>query len=149
EGNERPYVLAGDGSNPVTLLRWTSDGGVGEATATGIAKITPRTGEAVKAKGKAAFADGQYRLVIKLPRVANDPDALQFPVGRFLSAAFMAWDGGAGEGGAKMAFSSWYYLRLEEPGSNKPYIIPPLVVLVTAALELLVVRGARRRTRGG
>ncbi len=149
EGNERPYVLMGDGSNPVTLLRWTSDGGVGEASATGIAKITPRTGEAVKARGKAVFADGQYRLVIKLPRVADDPAALQFPVGRFLSVAFMAWDGGAGEAGPKMSFSSWYYLRLEEPGSNKPYIIPPLVVLVTAALEVLVVRGARRRRQGG
>ncbi|MFZ1058674.1 MAG: c-type cytochrome [Candidatus Rokuibacteriota bacterium] len=149
EGNERPYVLMGDGSNPVTLLRWTSDGGVGEATATGIAKITPRTGEAVKAKGQAAFADGQYRLVIKRPRGGADPNDLAFPVGRFLSVAFMAWDGGAGEGGAKMSFSSWYYLRLEEPGSNKPYIIPPLVVLVTAALEVLVVRGARRRTRRG
>ena len=149
EGNERPYVLMGDGSNPVTLLRWTSDGGVGEATATGIAKITPRTGEAVKAKGKAAFADGQYRLVIKRPRGGADPNDLAFPVGRFLSVAFMVWDGGAGEGGPKMSFSSWYYLRLEEPGSNKPYIIPPLVVLVTAALELLVVRGARRRTRRG
>ncbi|OGL05168.1 MAG: hypothetical protein A3I03_12000 [Candidatus Rokubacteria bacterium RIFCSPLOWO2_02_FULL_68_19] len=149
EGNERPYVLMGDGSNPVTLLRWTSDGGVGEATATGIAKITPRTGEAVKAKGKAAFADGQYRLVIKRPRGGADPNDLAFPVGRFLSVAFMAWDGGAGEGGPKMSFSSWYYLRLEEPGSNKPYIIPPLVVLVTAALEVLVVRGARRRTRRG
>ena len=149
EGNERPYVLMGDGSNPVALLRWTSDGGVGEASATGITKITPRTGEAVKSRGKPLFADGQYRLVIKLPRVGNDPNALQFPVGRFLSVAFMAWDGGAGETGSKMAFSSWYYLRLEEPGSNKPYVIPPLVVLVTAALEWLVVRGARRRTRGG
>ncbi len=149
EGNERPYVLMGDGGNPVTLLRWSSDGGVGEASATGITKINPRTGEAVKSKGKAVFADGQYRLVIKLPRVANDPNVLQFPVGRFLSVAFMAWDGGAGETGTKMSFSSWYYIRLEEPGSNKPYIMPPLVVLVTAALELLVVRGARRRAQGG
>jgi DMSO reductase family type II enzyme heme b subunit len=149
EGNERPYVLMGDGSDPVTLLRWASDGGVGEASATGIAKITPRTGEAVKAKGKAVFADGQYRLVIKRPRGDADPNDLAFPVGRFLSVAFMAWDGGAGETGPKMAFSSWYYLRLEEPGSNKPYIIPPLVVLVTAVLEVLVVRGARRRTRRG
>ena len=147
--NERPYVLMGDGSNPVTLLRWTSDGGVGEASATGITKINPGTGEAVKSKGTAVFADGQYRLVFKLPRVANDPNALQFPVGRFLSVAFMAWDGGAGETGTKMSFSSWYYLRLEEPGSNKPYIIPPLVVLVTAVLELLVVRSARRRAQGG
>ncbi len=149
EGNERPYILMGDGSDPVTLLRWTSDGGVGEASATGIAKITSRTGGAVKVKGKAVFADGQYRLVIKGPRAGADPNDLAFPVGRFLSVAFMAWDGGAGETGPKMSFSSWYYLRLEEPGSNKPYIIPPLVILVTAALEVLVVRGARRRTRGG
>ncbi len=149
EGNERPYVLMGDGSNPVTLLRWTSDGGVGEASATGITKISPGTGEAVKSRGKAVFTDGQYRLVIKRPRAGGDPNDLAFPAGRFLSVAFMAWDGGAGDTGPKMAFSSWYYLRLEEPGSNKPYIIPPLVVLVTAALEVLVVRGARRRTRGG
>jgi DMSO reductase family type II enzyme heme b subunit len=149
EGNERPWVLMGDGANPVTLLRWSSDRGVGEATATGPGKITPKTGEAVKARGKAMFSDGQYRLVIKLPRAGNDPNALQFPVGRFLSVAFMAWDGGAGETGTKMSFSSWYYLRLDEPGSNRPYIIPPLVVLVTAALELLLVRGARRRAQGG
>ena len=149
EGSERPYILMGDGGNPVTLLRWLSDGGVGEASASGIGKITPKTGEAVKAKGKAVFADGQYRLVIKLPRVGDDPNALQFPVGRFLSVAFMAWDGGAGETGSKMSFSSWYYLRLEEPGSNKPYIVPPLVVLATVALELFVVRRARRRARGG
>ncbi|MBI2554298.1 MAG: c-type cytochrome, partial [Candidatus Rokubacteria bacterium] len=110
EGNERPYVLMGDGSNPVTLLRWSSDGGVGEATATGIAKVTPRTGEAVKAKGKAMFADGQYRLVIKRPRVTKDPGDPAFPAGRFLSVSFMAWDGGAGETESKMSFSSWYYL---------------------------------------
>ncbi len=149
EGNERPYIFMGDASNPVTLLRWTSDGGVGEATAAGVGKITPKTGEAVRARGRAVFADGQYRLVIKLPLGTASPDDVAFPVGRFLSAAFMAWDGGAGETGTKMSFSSWYYLRLEEPGSNRPYIIPPLVVLVTTALEVLMVRRARRRARGG
>jgi hypothetical protein len=60
----------------------------------------------------------------------------------------MAWDGGAGETESKMSFSSWYYLRLEEPGSNQPYVIPPLVALVAVALELVVVRRARRRTQG-
>ncbi len=149
EGTERPYILMGSGANPVSLLRWTSDGGVGEANAAGIGKLTPRTGEAVRAKGKAVFSDGQYRLVIRRPRAAKDPNDLEFPVGRFLSVAFMAGDGGAGETGSKISFSSWYYLRLEEPGSNKPYLIPPLVVLVTVALELLVVRRARRGARRG
>lgn len=149
EGTERPYILMGDAANPVYLLRWTGAGGVGEANATGIGKLFPQTGEAVQARGKAVFSDGQYRLVIKRPRATQDPNDLEFPVGRFLSVAFMAWDGGAGETGSKMAFSSWYYLVLEEPGSNKPYIIPPLVVLATVALELLVVRRARRRAQGG
>jgi len=144
---ERPYVLMGDGSDPVVLLRWTSDGGVGEATASGIDKIAPRTGDAVKAIGKAVFADGQYRLVIKRPRATKDPNELAFPVGRFLSVAFMAGDGGAGETGNRMSFSSWYYFRLEEPPSVRPYIIPPVVALLTGALGLLVVRGARGRLR--
>jgi len=149
EGNERPYVLMGDGSNPVYLLRWASDAGVGEANASGLGKLTPQTGEAVQAKGAAVFADGQYRLVIKRPRVTKDAGDPEFPAGRFLSVSFMAWDGGAGETESKMSFSSWYYLRLEEPGSAKPYVIPPLVILVAAALELVVVRRARRRTQGG
>jgi len=148
DGTERPYVLTGDGSNPVYLLRWSSEEGVGEVTATGITKVTPQTGAAVQAKGKAVFADGQYRLVIKRPLRTTDPDDTQFPVGRFLSVAFQAWDGGAGETGSRMSFSSWYYLTLEEPASTRPFVIPPLVVLVTVAAELLVVRQVRRRPGG-
>ena len=149
EGSERPYVLMGDGSNQVYLLRWSSGEGGGEANASGLGKLTPQTGEAVQAAGKVLYADGQYRLVIKRPRVTNDPNDLQFPVGPFLSVAFMAWDGGAGETGSKMAFASWYYLRLEEPGSTKPYLIPPLAFVITVALEWLAVRRARRRAQGG
>jgi len=145
---ERPYVLMGDASDPVALLRWTSDKGVGEATASGIGKIAPRMADAAKASGKAVFADGQYRLVIKRPRGSKDPNELAFPIGRFLSVAFMAWDGGAGETGSRMSFSSWYYLRLEEPASATPYIVPPVVALLTVALELLLVRGARRGAQG-
>src|SRR6266849_1196469 len=145
---ERPYVLMGDGSDPVALLLWTSDGGVGEATASGIGKIAPKMADAVKATGKAVFADGQYRLVIKRPRATKDPNELAFPVGRFLSVAFMAWDGGAGETGSRMSFSSWYYFRLEEPASATPYIVPPVVAFLIVALELLVVRRARRGAQG-
>jgi DMSO reductase family type II enzyme heme b subunit len=149
EGNERPYVLLGDGSGPAYLLRWASDTGVGEATATGADRVAPRPAAAAQAGGTAVFTDGQYRLVLRRPRISRDPGDPQFPTGRFLSVAFMAWDGGAGETGTKMSFSSWYHLRLEEPGSKKPFVIPPLVVLVTAAFELALVRRVRRRARGG
>jgi DMSO reductase family type II enzyme heme b subunit len=149
EGTERPYVLLGDGGNPVYLLRWSSGAGVGEANASGLGKLSAQAGEAVQVTGRALFADGQYRLVIRRPLATPDANDLAFRVGPFLSVAVMAWDGEAGETGTKMSFSSWYYLRLEEPGSIRPYIIPPLVALVTAALELLVVRRARRRAQGG
>jgi DMSO reductase family type II enzyme heme b subunit len=149
DGDERPYVLMGDGSNPVYLLRWSSDEGVGEANATGIGKVTSQGGSAVQVKGKAVYADGQYRLVIKRQLKTGDAGNTQFPVGQFLSVAFMAWDGGAGETGNKMSFSSWYYLRLDEPASKRPYVIPPLVALATVLAELLVVSRARRKARGG
>jgi DMSO reductase family type II enzyme heme b subunit len=148
EGGERPYVLMGDGSNPVYLLRWAADTGVGEANASGLGKLALQAGDTVQATGQAVFADGQYRLVVKRPRVTQDQGDAQFPAGRFLSVSFMAWDGGAGETESKMSFSSWYYLRLEPPASARPYVIPPLVIVVAAALEWLVVRRARRRAQG-
>ncbi|MFQ5524581.1 MAG: ethylbenzene dehydrogenase-related protein, partial [Acidimicrobiia bacterium] len=147
-GLERPYVLMGDGSRPVYLLQWTSDGGVGEANASGVGKLAPQAAGAVQAKGSAVFSDGQYRLVIKRPRTTPDQSDTAFVAGQFLSVVFMAWDGGAAETGSKMSFSSWYYLRLEEPGSMRAYVIPPLAVLIAVGLELLLVRRARQTELG-
>ena len=145
EGTERPYILMGASANPVYLLRWISDGGVGEANATGIGKLVPQKGDAVQAKGKVLFTDGQYRLVIKRPRVTKDSSDLEFPVGRFLSVVFMAWDGDSGEVGNKMSLSSWYYLYLEPPPSRARWVYPPLVVLGVLGLELWGLWWARRR----
>jgi DMSO reductase family type II enzyme heme b subunit len=149
EGAERPYVLMGNSANPVRLLRWASDTGPGEAAAAGPGAVTPLTGEALKVTGTARFAAGQYRLVLRRPRSGAAKDDLAFGVGAFLPIAILAWDGGAGETGSKASMSSWYYLRLEEPASNKPYIVPPLFALATVAVELLVVRRARRRMGRG
>ena len=145
EGTERPYILMGASANPVYLLHWNSKGGVGEANATGIGKLVPQKGDAVQAKGKVLFMDGQYRLVIKRPRVTKDSNDLEFPVGRFLSVAFMAWDGDSGEAGSKMSLSSWYYLHLEPPPSRARWVYPPLVALGVLGLELWGLRWARRR----
>lgn len=145
EGTERPYVLMGDSGNPVYLLRWTGDSGVIEANASGLGKITSQTGNQLQAKGKVVFADGQYRLVIRRPRVTGDSRDPNFPVGRFLSVAFMAWDGGAGETGSQFSLSSWYYLHLEPPPSRARWIYPPVVALGVLGLELWGLRWARRR----
>jgi hypothetical protein len=44
-----------------------------------------------------------------------------------------------------MSLTSWYYLRLEEPQSNRRFVIPPVVALLTLAAMVLVVRVAQGR----
>ena len=142
-GPERPYFLMGDGSDAVYLLRWENGKGVTEATANGPAKIAPIAGS--EAAAKAVYADGQYRLVVKRPLASKDAARLTFRPGVFTPVAFQAWDGGAGETGTRMSLTSWYYLRLEEPQSNRRFVVPPVVAILTLAAMLLVVRVASRR----
>lgn len=141
-GTERPYFLMGDDSEAVYLLRWESGKAV-EATANGPAKIKPVQGSEATATG--VFHQGQYRVVLKRPMVSKDATRLTFQPGVFTPIAFQAWDGGAGESGTKMSLTSWYYLRLEEPQSNRRFVIPPVVALLTLAAMLLVVRVAQGR----
>jgi DMSO reductase family type II enzyme heme b subunit len=139
---ERPYFLMGDANEAVYLLRWEQGKGVAEASASGPAKVTALTGGEVG--GKAVFADGRYRLVIKRPRAGQGEGRPTFQPAVFTPVAFQAWDGGAGETGPKMSLTSWYYLRLEEPQSNRRFIIPPVVAILTLAAMILVVRTANR-----
>jgi DMSO reductase family type II enzyme heme b subunit len=140
--SERPYFLMGDASDAVYLLRWEQGKGASEATANGPAKITPLAGS--EAAGKAVFDNGQYRVVIKRPLRSQAAERLGFQPAVFTPVAFQAWDGGAGETGAKMSLTSWYYLRLEEPQSSRRFVIPPVVTLLTLATMLLIVRAANR-----
>ncbi len=90
------------------------------------------------------YANGQYRLVIKRPLAGKGEGRPTFRPAAFTPVAFQAWDGGAGETGPKMSLTSWYYLRLEEPQSNRRFIIPPVVAILTLAAMILVVRTANR-----
>ena len=142
-GTERPYFLMGDASDAVYLLRWENGKGVAESTANGPAKIAAIAG--AEAGGKAVYANGQYRLVMKRPLVSKDATRPTFSPAAFMPVAFQAWDGGAGESGTRMSLTSWYYLRLEEPQSGRRFVIPPVVAILTLAVMLLVVRVANRR----
>jgi DMSO reductase family type II enzyme heme b subunit len=141
---ERPYFLMGDGGDGVYLLRWEQGKGVAEITANGPTKLVPIAGS--EAAGKAVFQNGQYRLVMKRPLAGKDDARPTFRPAVFTPVAVQAWDGGAGETGTKMSLTSWYYLRLEEPQSNRRFVIPPVVALLTLAAMVLVVRAANRRT---
>src|SRR6185503_10015822 len=113
-------------------LTWddpTESKGAAEASANGPAKIGPLAGGEIG--GTAVFVNGQYRLVIKRPLAAKGEGRPSFRPTVFTPVAFQAWDGGAGETGPKMSLTSWYYLRLEEPQSNRRFIIPPVVVILT------------------
>jgi DMSO reductase family type II enzyme heme b subunit len=142
---ERPYFLMGDSSEAVYLLRWEQGKGVMEASANGPAKIAPIDGGEVT--GKAVFDNGRYRLVMKRPLVSKDDKRIGFQPTVFTPIAFQAWDGGAGETGPKMSLTSWYYLRLEAPQSNRKFVIPPVVALLTLAAMVLLVRVAVRADR--
>jgi len=142
-GTERPYFLMGDASDAVYLLRWENGKGVTEATANGPTKIA--TIQGAEATGKAVYANGQYRLIVRRPLVSKSEARPTFAPAVFIPVAFQAWDGGAGEGGPKMSLTSWYYLRLEEPQSSRRFVIPPVVAILTLAVMLLVVRIANRR----
>ena len=142
-GPERPYFLMGDGSDAVYLLRWENGKGVSEASANGPGKIAAIAGG--EARGNAVFTNGQYRLVIMRPLVSKDATRPTFTPAVFVPVAFQAWDGGAGETGTRMSVTSWYYLRLEEPQSNRRFVIPPVVAILTLAAMLVVVRIAKGR----
>jgi len=148
EPAERPYFLMGDGTRPVYLLTWRSDGGVGEANAAGLGKLSPQRGEAVHAKGQAAYQDGRYRLVIKRARETGDPNDFPFPAREFFPIAFFAWDGSNGDQGAKASVSSWYYTHLEAPPAARQFVIPPLIMLLAVGAEVWAVRWARRQREG-
>ena len=141
-GTERPYFLMGDASDAVYQLRWENGKGVAEVTAAGPGKVTALEGSEASAKG--VYQNGQYRVVIKRPLAAKDTNRLTFRPAVFTPIAFQVWDGGAGETGTKMSLTSWYYLRLEEPQSNRRFVIPPVVALLTFAAMVLVVRAANR-----
>jgi DMSO reductase family type II enzyme heme b subunit len=142
-GTERPYFLMGDATDGVYLLRWEQGKGVTEVSAHGPTKLAPIQGG--EAAGNAVFKNGQYALVMKRPLVATGAERPTFRPGVFTPVAFQAWDGGAGETGPKMSLTSWYYLRLEEPQSNRKFVIPPVVALVTFAVLGMIVRAARSR----
>jgi len=133
----------GDATDGVYLLRWEQGKGVTEVSAHGPTKLAPIPGG--EAAGKAVFKNGQYALVMKRPLAAAGAERPTFRPGVFTPVAFQAWDGGAGETGPKMSLTSWYYLRLEEPQSNRKFVIPPVVALLTFAVLGMIVRAARSR----
>jgi DMSO reductase family type II enzyme heme b subunit len=145
---ERPYFLMGDANAPVYLLTWQAGQGVGEATATGVGKVAPKTAE-VAAAGQAVYDAGQYRAVIRRPLKPAASADFAFRPREFFPIAFWAWDGSEGDDGPKASVSTWYYARLEPPASKRQFVVPPVAALLAGVVEVGLARWARRRRPDG
>ena len=149
---ERPYFILGDASHPVNLWQWqASKDKVEEANATGINALAPQKADSQSVQGSVTFKNGRYQMVVKRALSTNDTaNDIQFVVGKFIPVALSAWDGGAGEGGARRSVSAWYSLYLEQPTPATAYLSIPIamavVVLVEVAALWLLRRGRRSIT---
>lgn len=147
EGMERPYFLMGSAQDPVYQWRWTSDSDrAREALARGIGQFEPLPGDGSGLSSQASWEDGQWVLVLRRPLVGAD-EALTFQRGRAIPMAFFAWDGDNSEAGTRGAISTWYYLHLDEPGSNSIYVVPVAASLLTFILGLAFVVRAQREPK--
>lgn len=149
EGTERPYFLMGTAADPVYLWLWTSEADrANEALAGGIGQIEPLPADQQALTSQATWGDGEWVLVMNRPLGGAD-ETLTFESGRAIPIAFFAWDGDNSESGTRGAISTWYYLHLDEPGSNSIYIIPVAATLFTFILGLAFVMRAQREPKSG
>ena len=155
DGAVRPYFLMGDARHAAYAWVWQASpsmspearvsGDVREVRANGMTRLQEQPADAQDVRGRIAYADGRYQLLIHRSLRTEDKKDLQFDAGAFIPIAFAAWDGSNGEVGTRCSVSTWYFLLLEKPASNKPYLLG----LVGALLTLAVQFGARRSARRG
>ena len=141
----KPYFIWG-GLRPVYLWNWkvAQPSTVVEMKAKGIDQATVQSTQGpIQAEG--AYTDGQYRLWVKRSLTTEDKNDLQFEPGVFIPIAFAAWDGANGDVKTKRAISTWYTFVLDPVPSNKRFVYPPLVALISVGLLFGLRSSVRRR----
>ncbi len=89
---------------------------VEEQIAEGFSTLT--TNERQSAVGKGVYANGEWRVVIARPLATGDPNDPAWGPGKVIPVAFAAWDGGAGEIGARKGISDWITVKLNPVGGK-------------------------------
>jgi len=95
----------------------------------------------VELTGQATFAPRW-----QIPAVTAE---VQLRPGDLIPLAFHVWEGNNGETGLRMGLSSWVFLDLHEPAPVTSYFAVLLVVILTALLELGIVRWVQRGAARG
>ena len=141
-GSQRPYFLMGDARNPVYLWTWDSEQGVGAARGRGLASAEELPEDAVA--GQATWSEGRWTLYVRRALVPDpEADGITFAEGAAIPVAFQAWDGSSGETERRSSISTWYYILLEPPASNRVVVAPMIAMLLTGAFGLVLVRRAQ------
>ena len=141
----KPYFIWGD-KRPVYLWSWkvAEPSTVTEMNAKGIDKATVQSDQSpIQAEG--VYKDGQYQLWVKRSLTTEDRNDVQFASGVFIPIAFSAWDGLNGDVKTKRAISTWYTFVLDPVPSNRRFVYPPLVALISVGLLFGLRSSVRRR----
>ena len=142
----KPYFIYGD-RRPVYLWSWkvAEPSTVTEMTAKGINAATVQSNQSpIQAEG--VYKDGQYQLWLKRSLTTDDKrNDVQFAPGVFIPIAFSAWDGSNGDAKTKRAISTWYTFVLDPVPSNRRFVYPPLVALISVGLLFGLRSSVRRR----
>ena len=140
----KPYFIWG-GRRPVYLWQWkvAEPDKITEMNAKGIDGASVQALQSqIEAEG--VYEDGRYRLWVKRSLKTDDKNDLKFEPGVFIPIAFSAWDGDNGDVKTKRAISTWYTFVLDPVPSNRRFVYPPVVALISVGF-LFGLRGSVRR----
>lgn len=149
-GTSRPYFGMGDAVNPVNIWMWRGISEGSDSTrllnARGAREIKERDASMAGLKASAVYSHGTWQAVFTRPLAAEDPSVdLQFSVDTFIPVALGGWDGSNNEKGSKHVMTQWQWVRLGKAEGGSRYLWPLVAGGVALALELLWIRGARKR----
>jgi hypothetical protein len=146
KGGDRAYVTSWHAGNSLGDRDLQARSPVEKLEAEGFGTLTAVPADRQDARGKAAWKDGVWSLVVILPRAQ---DRFSFAPGMTVPIAFAAWDGARRERGGEKAVSTWYFMSLEKPISTLAYASPVLAFLAAAAVQAWGLRWLRHRARQG
>ena len=144
----KPYFIWG-GRRPVYLWHWKvgEPDKITEMNAKGINSAAVQSSQS-QMQVEGVYEDGRYRLLVRRALKTSDKNDLQFESGTFIPIAFSAWDGANGDVKTKRAISTWYAFVLDPVPSNRRFVYPPLVAIISFGF-LFGLRSSMRKRENG
>jgi DMSO reductase family type II enzyme heme b subunit len=97
-------------------------------------------------KGKSAWQNGKWKIVLKRSLTTDEEDDVQFKKGNLIRFVLSAWDGTNGKYNAEKAISTWYYLMVGKPYHYRKYLYSFLGLIIGASIEMLIIGRVRKKS---